>query len=310
MRLSPLTLSVITTCIWLPSLVCANTSSSSSSTNAKTLRRRRLQRGGAGRPPNTLAELYDLQRQQESGNGDGGQQQEEDQQEEDSAGITTPPPPPPSNGFSSPSSTCPNKVFTDVIIVGAGMAGVSAAASLQERGVDYVIVESTDRVGGRVRSHSFGVEGNTWTVEDGANWIYEFKDNPILDMMNENELVAPFNDYNSFLIYGKDVSTTRVPHHLRTCLVNDLTPLNLLFLSQGQLVEQSVWQERMDMFNEAWAAAEAEADDSILWSSESDSYVDNGVKSLLAKHGWSLGDDEQSDLDYIFQWFILDWYVL
>ncbi|QBR92247.1 FAD-dependent oxidoreductase [Nocardioides euryhalodurans] len=40
----------------------------------------------------------------------------------------------------------------DVVVVGAGLAGLAAAVRLQERGVDAILVEAADAVGGRVRT--------------------------------------------------------------------------------------------------------------------------------------------------------------
>ena len=40
----------------------------------------------------------------------------------------------------------------EVLIVGAGLAGLSAALSLQAAGKDVLVVESSDRAGGRVAS--------------------------------------------------------------------------------------------------------------------------------------------------------------
>jgi glycine/D-amino acid oxidase-like deaminating enzyme len=41
---------------------------------------------------------------------------------------------------------------TDVVVVGAGLAGLVCAAELQRRGIDTRLVEASDRVGGRVRT--------------------------------------------------------------------------------------------------------------------------------------------------------------
>ena len=53
-----------------------------------------------------------------------------------------------------------------IAVVGAGMAGATAARSLADRGFDVVVVEARDRVGGRV--HSVGDDSWPFPVELGA----------------------------------------------------------------------------------------------------------------------------------------------
>ena len=57
----------------------------------------------------------------------------------------------------------------DVIILGAGMAGLVAARALAERGLRVCILEARQRVGGRVVSQK--VEGGG-TVELGAEFVH------------------------------------------------------------------------------------------------------------------------------------------
>lgn len=45
---------------------------------------------------------------------------------------------------------------TDVAIIGAGLAGLSCALMLQERGIEAQIIEASDEVGGRVRTERVG----------------------------------------------------------------------------------------------------------------------------------------------------------
>ncbi len=56
----------------------------------------------------------------------------------------------------------------DVVVIGAGLAGLRAATALTEAGRDVIVVESRDRVGGRVWSHAF--DDGQW-AERGAEFI-------------------------------------------------------------------------------------------------------------------------------------------
>ncbi|VDM85844.1 unnamed protein product [Strongylus vulgaris] len=46
--------------------------------------------------------------------------------------------------------------ITQVAIIGAGFAGLSAAAVLEKHSVNYVVYEGADRVGGRVYPFPYG----------------------------------------------------------------------------------------------------------------------------------------------------------
>lgn len=62
----------------------------------------------------------------------------------------------------------------DVVVVGAGIAGLSAARLLQDQGRVVVVLEARDRVGGRVRTMRDG------RVTDlGASWIHGVTDSPV-----------------------------------------------------------------------------------------------------------------------------------
>jgi monoamine oxidase len=61
----------------------------------------------------------------------------------------------------------PTTSATDVVVVGAGLAGLYAARLLSRAGLDVVVLEARDRVGGRVSSRR--VDGVS--VDLGAQWI-------------------------------------------------------------------------------------------------------------------------------------------
>jgi monoamine oxidase len=44
----------------------------------------------------------------------------------------------------------------DVIVIGAGLAGLSAARRLKERGASVIVLEARSRIGGRVQSERIG----------------------------------------------------------------------------------------------------------------------------------------------------------
>jgi len=57
-----------------------------------------------------------------------------------------------------------------VIIIGAGFAGLSAAYQLHKRNIDFVVLESRNRIGGRVHSYNIDPAENL-IVELGAEWV-------------------------------------------------------------------------------------------------------------------------------------------
>lgn len=56
----------------------------------------------------------------------------------------------------------------EVVVIGAGLAGLTAARDLQAAGRSVVVLEARDRVGGRLLNHTFG-DGTI--VELGGQWI-------------------------------------------------------------------------------------------------------------------------------------------
>ena len=73
-----------------------------------------------------------------------------------------------SNGTTGLSDAVPGEV-TRVVVVGAGISGLVAARALRLAGVDVVVVEARDRIGGR--THTVDVAGTP--VDLGAAWVHD-----------------------------------------------------------------------------------------------------------------------------------------
>src|SRR3954454_25133611 len=61
-----------------------------------------------------------------------------------------------------------DQLDADVVIVGAGLAGLTAAREVQRAGGTAAVLEARDRVGGRTLNHDIG-DGKI--VEVGGQWI-------------------------------------------------------------------------------------------------------------------------------------------
>lgn len=92
--------------------------------------------------------------------------------------------------------TAPHQAPTDtnsVLIVGAGMAGLAAARSLNDAGWPVRVIEARDRIGGRVHtSRDWGVP-----LEMGASWIHGTTNNPLVELAAKVHADVVPTDYSN-----------------------------------------------------------------------------------------------------------------
>lgn len=70
----------------------------------------------------------------------------------------------------------------DVLVIGAGMAGLGAARAFQDAGRTVTVIEARDRIGGRTHT------SHLWPdlpVDMGASWIHGTKGNPLTALARE-----------------------------------------------------------------------------------------------------------------------------
>ncbi|MEL7465513.1 MAG: NAD(P)/FAD-dependent oxidoreductase [Pseudomonadota bacterium] len=103
----------------------------------------------------------------------------------------------------------------DVVVVGAGAAGIAAAKRLIASGLSVVVVEAADRIGGRAYSESetFGVP-----FDHGCAWLQGPDDLPWLSIAEEEGIKLVNHDYAGFPIYidGKKAGTKETRKFDRT----------------------------------------------------------------------------------------------
>jgi len=95
----------------------------------------------------------------------------------------------------------------DVIIVGAGISGLSAADHLINSGKDVLVLEARDRIGGRIWSHSW----NGITIEEGANWIHTSDGNPLTAFVDKHGFTTYETPLNSMVVYlnGEEIDNDK-----------------------------------------------------------------------------------------------------
>ncbi|MDP9794409.1 monoamine oxidase [Catenuloplanes nepalensis] len=81
----------------------------------------------------------------------------------------------------------------NVIVVGAGMAGLAAAQELTGRGITTRILEARNRIGGRTT----GTDVGGFTFDLGANWLQQYDDNPLARLAEKLALPVVPTEFSS-----------------------------------------------------------------------------------------------------------------
>jgi monoamine oxidase len=99
------------------------------------------------------------------------------------------------NAQSQPTAT---ECDQTVIVVGAGVAGLSAAKQLKAKGFTVIVLEAQDRTGGRLKTdYSLG-----FAFDEGASWIHGPTNNPITVLANDAGLTTYLTDDENTSIFN------------------------------------------------------------------------------------------------------------
>ena len=85
----------------------------------------------------------------------------------------------------------------DVIVLGAGMAGINCARELRQLGYTVIVLEARDRIGGRIwTDNTIGVP-----LDLGGAWIHGVKGNPLTRLVSDAGIPTFATDWESEQLY-------------------------------------------------------------------------------------------------------------
>jgi monoamine oxidase len=102
---------------------------------------------------------------------------------------------------------CPRPTQTDVVVIGAGVAGLSAAKELAKQGVSFVVLEASHRIGGRAYSEEIAPDvwfdlGCAYLVAGPDAEKHIDESNPFIDFAKKRGAVIEEYQYDSHYIYN------------------------------------------------------------------------------------------------------------
>jgi monoamine oxidase len=145
----------------------------------------------------------------------------------------------------------------DTIVVGAGVAGLTAASLLARSGQRVVVLEARDRVGGRVWTDR--ADGHA--MDRGASWIHGIDDNPVaaaataIGMPTQEFTIGSFQpDGRPIAYFGpdaerlSDVATRSFAHdvHAADAAVQELVETSPPAATYAEVTEAALATQRWD----------------------------------------------------------------
>jgi hypothetical protein len=87
---------------------------------------------------------------------------------------------------------------TDVLIVGAGMAGVTTAWALRQVGIRSIVLEAQNRIGGRIQTSR---KWKNLPCDMGAGWVSHPTINPLVEMARRKKIKLSPSELSNIAIH-------------------------------------------------------------------------------------------------------------
>ena len=163
---------------------------------------------------------------------------------------------------------------TDVIIIGAGSSGLSAAKELSKLGISYTVIEGSHRIGGRAYSEE--IAPGVW-FDLGCSYLHQGETNPMVAIANELNIKIGEDEGNMMTYDNQGFHRNGVP-------------LNA--------TERSAYLSYLEDCNSAIsAAADRNEDVAVADLIDLDSEFAAPFMHMMAE-GWTLDIDQISAMDH------------
>jgi monoamine oxidase len=191
-----------------------------------------------------------------------------------------------------PEAPAPKAETTDVVIVGAGVAGLTAAKELQKAGRSFVVLEAQDRIGGRAL-----VDATTFKVpiDYGAAWLHGVEKNPLVPIADGLGFHRVDTDLDGPIYVGNRLATEKesdacgetwelLEKKLEEAAGRGHDP------SPNDLVPKSVpcrelMLDNVGRFEAAVEIEQTSTIDAAEFDSGDDDFLKEGIGSFVAKYG-------------------------
>lgn len=178
----------------------------------------------------------------------------------------------------------------DVVILGAGITGVTAGRELDNQGKTFVILEATNSPGGRIRSEYHPDPRFPKPVELGANWVHEEFINPLYPVLLDMGVEMVIFDQDDSSVWnnkGQSQNYNQIRRLLTKC-ANVWTwsnPFRQTGVSDAQSILQGGYafddpqvETYYQFAYEQWVGNNLEYHDSLMWDT---STADTGPDHII-----------------------------
>ena len=87
-----------------------------------------------------------------------------------------------------------------VLVIGAGIAGLTAAKKLKDKGFTVIVIEAQEKIGGRLRTdRSLGI-----AFDEGASWIHGPNGNPITKLASQAGINTYLTDDDNLAVFDNN----------------------------------------------------------------------------------------------------------